>query len=187
MKCARIIWCCAFIFVVTISETLCAPSGGIFIPRNGGYEGFMGKSHVFIDAVSGGALEIVDGDWPDLDTLARLEMKFAVIEKSSSKPVEVRQAFDHTPEIIFIEEGNDRTGVRIKFKLFDKGNLYHGYAMTEIWMYPTGEMYLTVAACFGESVAHTAVNDARLSVQLSGKSDVPSGQCFVIKFQCLPR
>jgi len=169
MKWTRIMWCCTFLFIATVSGTLCAPTGGIFIPRNGGYEGFMGKSHVFIDAVSGGALEIVDGDWPDFETLARLEMKCAIIEKGSTKPVEVHQAFDHTPEIQFIEEGNDRTGVRIKFKLFDKSNLYHGYAMTEIWMYPTGEMYLTAGACFGESVAHTGVNDARLSIQLSGK------------------
>lgn len=171
MKQTRTIWYGAILFAVAVSVAPCAPVGGIFIPRNGGYEGFMGKSHVFIDAVSGGTLEIVNGEWPDHETLARLEMRFAVTETGGSKPVEVRQAFDHTPKIIFIEEGNDRIGVRIKFKLFDKGNLYYGYAMTETWMYPTGEMYLTVAACFEDSLAHAEVTDARLSVRLSGKYD----------------
>jgi len=98
-------------------------------------------------------------------------MKFAVTSAGGSKTAEVRQAFDRSPEVIFIEEGNDRTGVRIKFKLFDAGNIYHGYAMTETWMYPTGEMYLTAAACFEDSIVHTAVTDARLTVQLSGKYD----------------
>ena len=41
MKYIQIIWSWAFLIIVTVSGALCAPEGGIFIPRNGGCEGFM--------------------------------------------------------------------------------------------------------------------------------------------------
>ncbi|MFH1741029.1 MAG: hypothetical protein ABIH23_18665 [bacterium] len=157
------------ILIVCTVQAMTAPEGGIFIPRNGGFEGYMGKTHIFIDATSGGAMEIAKGEWPNLERLARLEMDFSVKKNDSSTPVDVRQAFDRNPNIIFIEEGNDRTGVRIKFNLYDPENLYHGYAMTETWMYPTGEMFLTAAACFEDPLAHSAVTDAKISVNISDK------------------
>ena len=35
-------------------DAAAAPEGGIFIPRNGGYEGCMGAAHVFFDHGAGG-------------------------------------------------------------------------------------------------------------------------------------
>jgi len=143
-----------------------AQAGGVFIPRNGGYEGRIGEAHVFIDSTCGGVMEVVSGEWPRLERIARVEMVFAVAKEGVAEPAEVRQSFDRSPEIIFVEEGNDRIGVRVKCELYDAQNLYHGHAMTETWMYPNGEMFATVAAAFEDRLAHTGVTDARTNVEL---------------------
>lgn len=153
---------------------LAAPAGGMFIPRNGGHEGRIGEAHVFIDSTAGGAMEVVTGEWPGLSSLARVEMVFAVRKEGEAETVEVRQSFDRNPEIVFLEEGNARIGVRVKCKLYDKGHLYHGYGMTETWMYPNGEMFVTVAAAFEDPLAHTAVTDAGVVVELSDRYSAAS-------------
>lgn len=153
-----------------------APSGGIFVPRNGGYEGCMGRSHVFVDRTAGGVIDFLKGDQPRAEKLARLDMVFAVKLRNAATPVEVRQSFDRSPEIIIIEEGNERTGIRVKFKLFDRTELYHGYGLTETWMYPDGTMFFSGGVCFEDSLAHAAVTDARLSLSLTdGYSTVTTG------------
>ncbi|MHB9031360.1 MAG: hypothetical protein ACYC9O_21535, partial [Candidatus Latescibacterota bacterium] len=156
----RILPALAMLLILCVSSAPAAPSGGIFIPRNGGYEGCMGKSHVFIDKTFGGVMDFVSGEWPRTEWLARLDMVFAVQRRDSKIPVEVRQSFDKSPEIIFIEEGNERIGVRVKFKLFDQKNLYHGYGLTETWMYPDGSMFFSGGVCFDDSIAHAAVTGA---------------------------
>ncbi|MCD6307548.1 MAG: hypothetical protein J7M24_00985 [Candidatus Latescibacteria bacterium] len=160
---------CTLAIMIWGADTQADPQGGIFIPRNGGYEGFIGESHVFIDAVEGGVIEIVKGKWPALETLARAEMSFEVAKSGRSGPVPVRQSFDRSPEIIFIEEGNDRTGVRVKCRLYDDNNCYHGFAMTETWLYPEGEMFFAAAASFEDSLSNECVTDARLSICLSDR------------------
>ena len=143
-----------------------AATGGVFVSRNGGYEGYIGKTHVFLDKTAGGVMDFVSGKWP-AQRLARLEMKFAVKTLGASAPLEVRQSFDRGPEIIFIEEGNERIGVRVKFKLLDKKEIYHGYGLTETWMYPDGSIFFSGGVCFEDPLAHTAVTSARLSLTLA--------------------
>ncbi len=159
--------CLSGILIFCAGHALAAPAGGVFIPRNGGYEGRIRSAHVFIDDTAGGAIDVVRGEWPDLERLARLEMSFAVRKQGVPAPVEVRQGFDRSPEIIFLEEGNDRIGVRVKCKLYDRDHLYHGHAITETWMYPNGETYVTAAAAFEDALAHVAVTDARIVVGLA--------------------
>ena len=48
--------CCA-------GHALAAPIGGVFIPRNGGYEAQIGDAHLFVDATAGGVLQVLDGDF----------------------------------------------------------------------------------------------------------------------------
>jgi len=168
-KCTMTGILCILAIMIRGADSPADPQGGIFIPRNGGYEGFIGESHVFIDAVEGGVIEIVNGEWPALETLARAEMSFEVEKSGRSGPVPVRQSFDRSPEIIFIEEGNDRIGVRVKCRLYDDDNCYHGFAMTETWLYPEGELFFAAAASFEDSLANEGVTDARLSIGLSDR------------------
>ncbi len=169
MRILRFSAVCAMMALFVASTAVPAPSGGIFIPRNGGYEGWMGASHVFIDRSAGGTIDVVSGDWPKQESLARMELTFMVRKPGTTASVPVRQSFDTTPEIVIVEEGNDRIGVRVKFRLFDKDRLYHGYGMTEAWFYPDGAMFLDAAACFEDSIVHDAVTDARIAFTLSGK------------------
>lgn len=133
------------------------PEGGVFIPRNGTYEGCMGLSHVQFDAGAGGVMRVVTGSWPKLETVAQFDMVFALAVAGSDGPVEVRQSFDRSPKILFLEEGNDRIGLRVLFKLYDGDNIYHGHGMTETWLYPDGQMFVTAAATFENTPAHRGV------------------------------
>jgi len=149
---------------VCASGALAEGGGGFFIPRNGGYEGRIGRAHVFLDSTAGGVLEVVSGQWPTWERLARAEMVFAV--RTASGVAEVRQSFDRSPEIIFLEEGNERIGVRVKCRLYDAAGVYHGHGYTESWLYPSGEVYFTAAAAFEDELAHAAVEDAQLLVRV---------------------
>src|SRR5687767_4222561 len=138
MRTAPLALLCASICSLAVVSTAPAapppapsPPGGIFIPRNGGYEGHKGKARLFIDTQKGGALALVDGVWPKLGPATRLELVFGIRPAQGTAgagtPAEVRQAFDKSPEVLFLEEGNDRIGVRVKFKLYDTSNTYHGH------------------------------------------------------------
>jgi len=94
-------------------------------------------------------------------------MTFQVTTNSSPEPVTVSQEFDRSPEVIFIEEGNQRLGVRVKCKLYDTNNRYHGHGMVEAWVYPTGEMFVTTAAAFEDALAHETVPAARTEFRLA--------------------
>jgi len=158
--------CCAGSMLLCLAQVaLSAPKGGIFIPRNGGYEGRIGKANVFFDARHGGELIVLGGDWPKVKVRATVRMQFQVRIKGADKPVAVGQIFDRSPEIIFLEEGNQRLGLRVKFKLYDGPHgLYHGHGMTETWIYPNGEMFVTAAASFEDPLAHEGVSDARVEI-----------------------
>jgi len=131
-----------------MAAAIAAPRGGIFIPRNGSYEGCVGQAHVMFDVRDGGTMRVVAGEWPQLTTLARFSLVFAAQGQGDADAVEVRQDFDRNPEVNFLEEGNDRIGLRVKFRLYDKDSRYFGHGMTETWLYPNGEMFVTAAATF---------------------------------------
>ena len=141
------------------------PQGGVFIPRNGSYEGCMGRSHVLFDERAGGVMRIVTGEWPELEPIAQFDMVFEIQAEGEKNPLEVRQSFDHGPKILFLEEGNDRIGLRVLFKLYDGNNVYHGHGMTETWLYPDGQIFVTAAATFENTPAHVGVTEARLDVK----------------------
>lgn len=139
-------------------------SGGVFIPRNEGYEGRIGHSHVIFNNYSGGVMNVVAEEWPNFKTVAKLDMVFAVKIDSSRNPIEVRQSFDKNPRILFLEEGNDRIGIRVLFKLYGQDNVYHGHGMTETWLYPDGQIFITAAAMFENMAVHELVTQARLDI-----------------------
>lgn len=121
---------------------------GVFVPRNGGVEGRVGASHIFFDTTAGGVLELVDGEWPKLTHRARVEQRFALRVPPAAAPLEVRQGFDRNAEIVYLEEGPERLGLRVRFKLYDEANGYHGHGMTEVWAYPNGEVFVACAVSF---------------------------------------
>ena len=160
--------------LLVATMTFAGPKGGIFIPRNGGYEGFIGNTHVFFDTRAGGTMSIVSGQWPNLEKIANLDMRFS-ISGSSEQNSHLSQSNDKSPDLIFIEEGNDRTGIRVKFKLYDTRNSYYGHGMTEIWMYPDGQIFVTCAATFEKKseVTEAAVHIAISNKLITEKTDAP--------------
>lgn len=141
-------------------------SGGVFIPRNQGYEGRIGRSHVIFDNSSGGVMRIVYNEWPNLKTAAKIDMVFTVQAPGANNEIEVRQSFDKNPQILFLEEGNDRIGLRVLFKLYSVDHGYYGHGMTETWLYPNGEMFITEAALFENPALQKAVTRARLDIHI---------------------
>lgn len=141
-------------------------SGGVFIPRNGGYEGHIGQSHVFFNQNAGGVMSVVTGEWSRFNHMAKLDMVFTIKTTGSELPLEVRQSFDKNPRVLFLEEGNDRIGLRVLFKLYGPNNDYHGHGMTETWLYPDGQIFVTAAAMFENTAAHEAVTKARLDIDI---------------------
>ena len=123
-------------------------TGGTFIARNGGHEGRIGAAHVFFDHVGGGAMRVVEGDWPNLRTIASPDMVFQVDDGDQQPRKEVRQSYDRSPQVLFLEEGGQRLGLRVLFRLHDAANVYRGFGMTETWLYPEGRMFITAAATF---------------------------------------
>jgi len=143
------------------------PRGGIFIPRNGGYEGRVGQAHVFIDQSAGGVLRVVTGEWPALTTVGQFALVFVALGQEDAGPVAVRQDFDRNPEINFLEEGRQRIGIRVKFKLYDAGHRYFGHGMTETWLYPTGEAYVTAAATFENAALRPIVDEGYIETTMA--------------------
>ncbi|MEO5995792.1 MAG: hypothetical protein ABIQ00_03800, partial [Chitinophagaceae bacterium] len=143
-------------------------TGGVFIPRNGTIEGQIGLSHVMFDKNSGGRMSVVTGNWPSLETVAKLETVFKVLDNNKNT-IDVRQSFDRDPRILFLEEGNDRTGLRVLYKLYDSANTYYGHAMTETWFYPDGQMFVTQAAMFENEEAYSTVIGARININIPKK------------------
>jgi len=131
-----------------LAAAVAAPRGGLFIPRNGSYEGRVGQAHVMFDQRDGGTMRVVAGEWPAVYTLARFSLVFAAQAQGDADAVEVRQDFDRNPELNFLEEGKERIGLRVKFRLYDKDSRYFGHGMTETWLYPNGEIFVTVGATF---------------------------------------
>ena len=147
--------------LLSLAAMAAPPRGGIFIPRNTGYEGRMGLAHVLFDRANGGVMSVVNGEWPNLQPLSQFSMVFNVQCANSDKASLVRQDFDHAPQFDFLEEGNDRIGMRVHFKLYDLANRYLGHGMTETWLYPNGEMYVTAGASF-EGTEPVQVTESRL-------------------------
>ena len=163
--------------------------GGVFIPRNGGIEGRIGQSHVFFHQDAGGVMSVVDGEWSKFNSIAKLDMVFNVIASGIELPIEVRQSFDKNPRILFLEEGNERIGLRVLFNLYDANNIIHGHGMTETWLHADGQMFVTAATMFENTAAHESVTQASLDIDILPelvRSDLevaemttPCGQLFV--------
>jgi hypothetical protein len=121
-------------------------------------------------------MSVVAGEWPDLKTAAKLDMVFAIDSDPSVNPIELRQSFDKNPRILFLEEGNDRIGIRVLFKLYGKDNVYHGHAMTETWLYPDGQIFITAAAMFENLKNNESVSLAYVDIDepISGRNRIKS-------------
>ena len=140
--------------------------GGVFIPRNGCYEGVVGKAHMLVNSTQGGVYELVSGQWPDVEPLVRVGIRLRIRATGfpglppEGEDLLVKQEFDRNPDIIFLEEGRERIGLRVRFKLFDERGNYHGLAIQETWLYPTGELYCNVGASLEDRLAHTEITAA---------------------------
>src|SRR5580698_4837785 len=107
------------LLALTTVALAATPQGGVFIPRNGRLEGCLGKGHVVFDTRNGGTLAVVTGAWPDTRALAGLDAVVRIKPPGSAQEIEARQSFDANPEIDFLEEGSQRIGLRVKFRLYD--------------------------------------------------------------------
>ncbi|MBK8504424.1 MAG: hypothetical protein IPL46_20795 [Saprospiraceae bacterium] len=150
-----------------MTQSVQVTSGGVFIPRNGGFEGRIGLSHVFFNDSEGGIMTLVNGEWPGFNSLAGLDMVFKVQSLNSQDIIEVRQSYDKNPRILFLEEGSERLGLRVLFNLYDSNQVYHGHGMTEAWLHPDGQIFITAAAMFENRAAHEAVTYGSLDIATS--------------------
>ncbi|HEV2833163.1 MAG TPA: hypothetical protein VGW31_14370, partial [Hanamia sp.] len=168
----KIIACAALtvIFLIAMGAMSVAQSqqnvrGGVFIPRNGGYEGVIGRSQVFFDQVAGGVMSVhTQGN--GAKEIARLDMAFNIHNSSSKSNIETRQSFDKSPKILFLEEGNDRIGLRVLFELYDNKNAYYGHGMTETWLYPDGQIFITAAAMFENIPDNAEVSMGKMEINI---------------------
>jgi hypothetical protein len=159
--------------VVVFACAAVAAQANVFMPRNGGVEGRLGKAHVLVDSSAGGVVTVVSGQWPDLREVGRAEMVFELAERDGG-PVEVAQRFDRSPEVIMLEEGSQRMGLRVKYKLYDARSRYYGHGLVETWLYPNGEIFMTAASSF-ENMKLAAPDGAKLTNvwKASGVMQVP--------------
>ena len=137
----------------------------MFIPRNGGYEGVIGKSQIFFDQIAGGVMAF-HSQKEIGNEFARTDMVFTIYDNRSKSKMEARQSFDRSPKIFFLEEGNDRIGLRVLFKLYDKRNTYYGHGMTETWVYPDGQVYITAAGMFENVADGSQVNMGKMEINI---------------------
>lgn len=149
--------------------------GGFFIPRNGFYEGKIGLSHTLINKNAGGTLNIIRGDWPSFATVGKLGTIFKVLNKSS-RVITVKQVFDNDPKILFLEEGSERMGIRVLYKLFDSANIYYGHGMSETWLYPDGQIFVTQAAMFENETVYETVVDARIGIDIASDQRINASE-----------
>lgn len=144
------------------------PQGGIFIPRNGHYEGRIGRARALFGP-DGGELTILGaGDWPNVQRLCTIRPVFTIRVPGRDAPITIQQSSDRAPQYQFLEEGHHRIGLRVNFRLYDDQHVYHGYGMTETWMYPNGELFMAVAVLFEDPPARQEIADVRLVLLTPG-------------------
>jgi hypothetical protein len=161
-------------------------SGGVFIPRNGGYEGIIGKSNVFFDQTAGGVMSVNNKDLLP-GRMADLDMVFEFQSPGTGHSTQSRQSYDRSPKILFLEEGNDRIGLRVLFKLFDSADTYLGHGMTETWLYPDGQIFITAAAMFENIPPGSNVSAARLEIHMPQTvGDAAGAQKFTMDDAAVP-
>ena len=167
------------VIIITMGTVAVAQSqqgvlGGVFIPRNGGYEGVIGQSKVFFHQVAGGVMSVhTQGN--GVGEIAKLDMAFTIHNSGSKSNIETRQSFDRSPKIFFLEEGNDRIGLRVLFELYDNKNAYYGHGMTETWLYPDGQIFITAAAMFENIPPNAEVNMGKMEINIP-KERISIGQ-----------
>lgn len=155
---------CFFSVVAAAAQSVALPEGGVFLSRNGEYEGVIGKARVFFSQVAGGVMSFAETGKDD--RVADLDMVFMIRDKKSGTRFEVRQSYDKSPRLIFLEEGNDRIGMRVLFKLFNKESVYLGHGMTETWIYPEGQVFITAAAMFENIPGNTEITKGKIEIKI---------------------
>lgn len=150
------------------TQSLQKPLGGVFIPRNGGYEAVMGQAKAFFDQVAGGVMSVHSERSTGVQ-IGSLDMVFTIHNSQTKKNTETRQSFDRSPKIFFLEEGNDRIGLRVLFKLLDQSNTYLGHGMTETWLYPDGQVFITAAAMFENIPGNAEVKAGKMEINIPAK------------------
>jgi hypothetical protein len=147
--------------ILTAGLAATASAGGFFVPYNGGWEGRIGQARFAVASTDGGRLELRDAAG---NAVARLGWE-CTPTRADGQPLMVRQTADRSPEVRFLEEGDQRLGVRVHFKLYDDAGLYHGHGMTEVWAYPDGQVFVTACAMFEDPAAHQGVSQASLKLE----------------------
>ncbi len=89
----------------------------------------------------------------------------------------IRQEHDPAPKFSFLEEGPARIGMRVAFDLLDEAGHYHGDGRQDVWVYPEGDLHITVALHVVDLAGHGAVQDCALEVEgAKGNREVRIGE-----------
>ena len=152
---------------------------GVFITPGRFLKTEIGSVQAAFDREAGGALcfgEIGAERRISIGTRVRLDCTYSKDDGNYGQTVLLKQENDHAPRITFLEEGPERVALRVLYDLLDEAGHYHGDGLQEVWMYPEGDLFLTLGLRLVDQTAHTVVRDAWFEVRAdSGYSEAIVG------------
>ena len=143
---------------------------GLFVDRRTCWEGRIGQLRVQFATVEGGAVVIglagADGELSQrlltLGARLRLVCRCDSGAADFDQPVLIRQEHDPRPKLSFLEEGPVRIGMRVTFDLLDELGHYHGGGRQDVWVYPEGDIHVTMALETEDLRGHGRIDDCYL-------------------------
>ena len=127
-------------------------------------EGRVGGIRVAFERNAGGAFSLLAGKGGSVLGSVSVHMQ---LEGANGERLEVRQEADSNPDFYFLEEGPQRIGLRVLYRLYDQKEVYHGDGFQEVWIYPNGDLFCSVQTRLTDELAHAAVTNAWLEIKLA--------------------
>ena len=126
------------------------------------------------DARRGGGLSLVSGGLTvDVASVVELDCAHTPGSSDFGKTVTLRQAEDAAPDILPVEEGPQRLGLRVLYKLLDAAGHYHGDGLQEAWVYPDGQVFFAFGLRLVDSASHPVLRGARIEFACGGAPLTP--------------
>jgi len=142
--------------------------GGVFRMLPTQIEGRIGEIRVLFERNGGGAFSVFQGESENL--LAHVSATMKLIGRQGEELV-VRQEADSNPHFFFLEEGPQRIGLRVIYTLYDQNLTYHGEGLQEVWIYPNGDLFCSVALRLTDNLAQGAISNGWLETKFSSSYD----------------
>ena len=140
-------------------------TAGVFRVGPRRIEGIIGEVRVSFERNAGGVFSLMGG--PDNAAALARVAGCMVLTGRQGERLEIRQDTDPNPDFYFLEEGSQRLGLRVIYKLLDQHDAYHGDGLQEVWIYPNGDLFCSVGLRLTDPLAQAAITDACLETRLA--------------------